>query len=146
MPQSPAPMRRVIVGGISGAGKSTMARWISRLLALPYYEVDALCHGPGWTQRPTFVADVQVATAGDSWVVDSDEYPEIRDLVWSRADTLVWLDMPRSVVVQAVSPLAGLVGGLVLLVLGLFLILGVRPPMNRSQSGVHVEREPLPTG
>ena len=54
--------------------------------------------------------------------------------------------LARTRLVQAVIPLAGLVGGLVLLVLGLFLILGVRPPMNRSQSGVHVEREPLPTG
>ncbi len=95
-------MRRVIVGGVSGAGKSTLARQVGTRLGLLYTEVDALFHGPGWQPRPSFVEDVDAATAGERWVVDSDGYVQVSDMVWSRADTLVWLDYPRAVVMGRV--------------------------------------------
>ncbi|MDP9101755.1 MAG: adenylate kinase [Actinomycetota bacterium] len=88
-------MQRILVAGISGAGKSTLARALAARLDLPYVEMDALFHGPGWTQLPGFVEDVTAFTAQDRWVTDSIGYPAVRDLVWSRADTLVWLDLPR---------------------------------------------------
>ncbi len=91
-----------MVGGVSGAGKSTLARQIGERLDLPYTEIDALFHGPGWQPRPSFVADVDAATAGEVWVVDSDGYAPVRDLVWSRADTLVWLDYGRPLVMSRV--------------------------------------------
>ncbi len=88
-------MERVLVSGISGAGKSTLARRLAAAKGLPYQELDALFHGPGWTERPTFVADVEALAAQDRWVFDSDGYGAVRDVLWSRADTLVWLDLPR---------------------------------------------------
>jgi adenylate kinase family enzyme len=95
-------VRRILVGGISGAGKTTLGRRLADHLALPFVEMDALFHGPGWVPRPQFEADVDAATAGDAWVVDSHGYAQVRDLVWSRADTLVWLDLRRPVVMGRV--------------------------------------------
>lgn len=89
-----ALVRRVLVVGASGAGKSTAARRIAGRLGVPHVELDALQHGPGWTQRATFVADVEAATGGPAWVVDGN-YSAVRALLWSRADTVVWLDLPR---------------------------------------------------
>jgi len=85
----------VLVAGSPGAGKSTLARRIATRHDLRYVEMDALFHGPGWTERPTFQADVAEAVAGDTWVIDSLGYASVRDLVWEHADTLVWLDLPR---------------------------------------------------
>jgi len=91
------------VGGTSGAGKTTLARLLSQRLDLPYVEFDALFHGPGWTERPTFRDDVEAFIAGERWITDSDGYSAVRDLVWGRADTLVWLDYSRARVMSRVT-------------------------------------------
>jgi adenylate kinase family enzyme len=89
-----ATMKRVLVVGCSGSGKSTIARWLATRLGSPHVELDALHHGPNWVPRPTFEADVDKATRAPAWVVDGN-YAAVRELLWSRADTVVWLDLPR---------------------------------------------------
>lgn len=89
------PLRRLVVIGQSGSGKTTTARLLSHRLGLRHVELDALFHGPGWEPRSSFAADVDAATTADGWVVDGN-YSAVRDLVWARADTVVWLDLPRT--------------------------------------------------
>ena len=89
-------MRRVLVLGQSASGKSTVARALAGHLGSPHIELDALFHGPGWTVREAFVEDVALLTAGPDWIVDGN-YVAVRDLLWERADTIVWLDLPRTV-------------------------------------------------
>jgi adenylate kinase family enzyme len=84
---------RVVVVGACGSGKTTVARALAVRLGAPFVELDALHHGPGWSVRPTFARDVDVATSGPRWVADGN-YSALRDLLWSRADTIVWLDLP----------------------------------------------------
>lgn len=89
-------MQRILVGGISGVGKSTLARELGDRLNLPYVDFDALFHGPQWSQRPTFVEDVDAFIGTDRWVTDSDGYQTyLGTRVHERADTLVWLDYSR---------------------------------------------------
>jgi adenylate kinase family enzyme len=97
----PARPARVLIAGTSGSGKSTLARHISAVLGIPYVELDALHHGPGWTVRPHFVEDVaELATAAE-WVTEW-QYNNVRELLADRADLLVWLDLPRRVVIARV--------------------------------------------
>ncbi len=88
-------MQRIVVIGTTGAGKSTLAATLAARLALPQIELDALYWGPQWTPvgRDTFRARVAAATSGERWVV-AGNYGVVRDLLWPRADTLVWLDYP----------------------------------------------------
>jgi adenylate kinase family enzyme len=95
-------VRRVVVAGVSGAGKTVLARRVAVVLGLRHVEVDALAHGPQWERRPTFVADVEEATRGDGWVADAFGYPEVEDLLWARCDTFVWVDHSRPVVMARV--------------------------------------------
>ena len=90
LPQRP---RRVLVAGVSGSGKSTLAQRISALTELPYVELDALFHGPGWTPRAEFLDDVRGLIARDTWVTEW-QYSTARPLLASRADLLVWVDPP----------------------------------------------------
>lgn len=95
-------VERVLVGGISGVGKTTFARQIAAACDLPYHEMDALFHGPHWQPIPTFEQDVAAIVSQSTWVFDSHGYRTVRDLVWSRADTVVWLDFSRAVVMRRV--------------------------------------------
>lgn len=86
-------MKRVVIIGTTGSGKTTLGKQISEKLNIPQIELDALSWLPGWQNKPVeqFRADVQAALAGEAWVVDGN-YSKVRDIVWGQADTLIWLD------------------------------------------------------
>jgi adenylate kinase family enzyme len=85
--------RRIVVIGTSGSGKTTLARRIASKLGISHIELDALHWEPGWTEaEPAILRErVASATSGQAWVADGN-YGMVRDLVWPRATTLVWLD------------------------------------------------------
>lgn len=95
----PAPGTRIVVGGTTGSGKTTMARQLACQLGLRHVELDALHWEPGWREAPldVFRQRVDAATSGDSWALDGN-YSKVRDIYWPRADTIVWLDYPLRVV------------------------------------------------
>jgi len=61
-------------------------------------------HQAGWTPLDTaeFRARVAAVAAGERWVIDGG-YSAVRDLVWARADTVVWLDLPRRTVMRRIT-------------------------------------------
>lgn len=91
----PFRSRRINVVGTSSVGKTTLAAALAELLRVPHVELDALHWEPNWTEAPTTVLRDRVrgAIAGDEWVVDGN-YALVRDLVWARAEAVVWLDLP----------------------------------------------------
>jgi adenylate kinase family enzyme len=90
-----AGCRRIVIIGITGSGKTTLATRLARHLRAPRVELDELHWGPNWTPAPPehFRAAADAATAHHRWVADGN-YRAVRDLVWPRADTLIWLDYP----------------------------------------------------
>jgi adenylate kinase family enzyme len=98
-------VRRISVVGSSGAGKSTLGRALAKRLEIPFVELDAFMHQPGWKPRPDdeFMEEVNRATAQPGWVIDGN-YRQfvIEGPVWQRADTVVWLDLPRRTVMRQV--------------------------------------------
>jgi adenylate kinase family enzyme len=88
-------MQRVAVVGTTGSGKSTLAERLAARVGGAYVDLDALNWGPDWTPAPLLIIREQLsaALAGDCWVV-AGNYSKVRDIVWSRADTLIWLDYP----------------------------------------------------
>jgi len=92
-------LRRVAVVGTSGAGKTTLARRLSERLGIPHVELDALHWEPNWTpaEPEIFAERTARALSGPAWVTDGN-YGKIREIVWSRADTVVWLDFSLPVI------------------------------------------------
>ena len=86
-------VRRVSVVGSPGAGKSTVARALAAALDVPVLELDGL--GDDLRTR------VDEFTARGAWVVEGNDFEmATRDVVWPRADAIVWLDLPRSLIVR----------------------------------------------
>jgi adenylate kinase family enzyme len=95
------PVNRVAVVGTSGSGKTTFAGALAARLGCHHVELDALHWDPNWTmaELDVFRQRVADATAGQAWVADGS-YSKVRDVVWGRADTLVWLDYPLALVLS----------------------------------------------
>jgi adenylate kinase family enzyme len=96
-------VRRVSVVGNSGSGKSTLAKRLAAHLGVPNLELDSVNHQPNWQPLPRdeFRARVAAVIEQDGWVIDGN-YRAVRDLIWARADTVVWLDLPRRTVMRQV--------------------------------------------
>ena len=98
-------MERISVVGTSGSGKSTLARRIAAALDLPHIELDAIHHLPNWTpiDPARFVEEVARVAAGAGWVVDGNYSRVTMDgPLWRRADTVVWLDLPRHLIMRQI--------------------------------------------
>jgi adenylate kinase family enzyme len=91
--------QRIVVIGVTGSGKTTFATALADALDCVKIELDALHHGPNWTEPPLQVFRDRVAGAltGDKWVVDGN-YSKVRDIVWAKADAVIWLDYPLRIV------------------------------------------------
>lgn len=65
-------------------------------MGVPFVELDALVHGPNWTETPDDVLAAQLAPAlaGDGWVIDGTYRNKLGDLVLAEADVVLWLDLP----------------------------------------------------
>jgi adenylate kinase family enzyme len=84
-------VRRIAVVGTSGSGKTWLGREIARRLVVPFVELDSIYHQPGWQPLPAeeFRRRVADIVAGAGWVIDGN-YSAVRDVVWTRADTVIW--------------------------------------------------------
>lgn len=85
--------RRICIIGTTGSGKSTLAARLAERLGVDFIELDALHWEPNWTEVPlaTFRQLVENATLSFAWVVDGN-YHAVRDIIWPRAEAIVWLD------------------------------------------------------
>jgi len=92
-------MRRVVVFGTTGSGKSWLAERLAGRTGLRVIELDALFWGRDWQPAPVdlFRHRVEREIREDGWIVVGN-YGQVRDLVWRPADTLIWLDLPLPLV------------------------------------------------
>jgi len=90
-------MRRIIVVGSQGSGKTSLARKLGRKLDLPVIHLDVLYWRPGWKPSDTasFRLRVAEAIASDEWIVDGSFSGLAFDLTLAHAALLVVIDRPR---------------------------------------------------
>ena len=89
------PYKRLIVIGVTSSGKSTLAEQLAKRFDLNYVELDALHWEPDWQGAPraVFRARVEKAMQADRWIV-AGNYSISRDLIWPKAEAVIWLDYP----------------------------------------------------
>jgi hypothetical protein len=84
---------RILILGRTGSGKTTLARELAAACGVPHVELDSLYFGPEFSTAPLDLLRERTtaAIAGERWVTDGNKRA-VRDLVWPRADTVIWLD------------------------------------------------------
>ena len=88
-------MKKVLVIGCSGVGKSTFAARVSEKTGLPFTATDPFYWKADWqlASPERVVERVDAVTQQAAWVLDGN-FDDQRSLVWQRADTVIWLDYP----------------------------------------------------
>lgn len=98
-------MRRVVVLGPGGAGKSVLATRLGERTGLPVIHLDVIFWRPGWHPAPRAQAVDQLAevVATDAWILEGNFLADVaRDGRLGRADTVVLLDLPAPVCIARV--------------------------------------------
>jgi adenylate kinase family enzyme len=89
-------MKRAVILGNSGGGKSTLARRLASAWTCEHVEIDALLWQPGWQLTPADIYNARHMRliSGDHWIIDGlgrlDSIPERL----ARATDIVIIDMP----------------------------------------------------
>ena len=102
---SPFPYQRTVVIGVTSSGKSTLAEKLARQFALNFIELDALHWEPNWQAAPLEVFRARVEKAlrqSDRWIV-AGNYHVVRDLIWPKAEAMIWLDYPLLTVLRQLT-------------------------------------------
>ena len=88
-------VKRVLVIGPCGAGKSTASHALASRLSLPLYHLDQMHWRAGWIEgsKEELVADLEPVLAGDRWIIDGN-YGSTMSTRLERADTVFYLDFP----------------------------------------------------
>lgn len=88
------PCKRIVVIGTTGSGKSTLAERLAEKLSMDFIELDALHWEPDWQGADLDIFRARVEKAlrqAERWVV-AGNYHVVRDLVWTKAEAVIWLD------------------------------------------------------
>jgi adenylate kinase family enzyme len=89
-------MKKILVVGSSGAGKSTFARHLGKTTGLEVIHLDKIFWNPGWveTDREEWRKKIEQLSKGDSWIMDGN-YSGTLETRLPACDTVIFLDMPR---------------------------------------------------
>ncbi len=89
-------MKRVIIIGCGGAGKSTLARQLGELTGIPVIHLDKLFWKPGWVERTPEEFDpmVQEEMEKDAWIMDGNFNRTLPQRI-QKCDTVIYLDFSR---------------------------------------------------
>lgn len=98
-------MERIVVVGPSGSGKTTLAAALAQKLRYPHVEMDKLWWEANWTEAGSerLRAKLEPIARTNQWVIDGNYFTVgARDVVWPRADTVVWLDPSKCLTMQRI--------------------------------------------
>jgi adenylate kinase family enzyme len=93
-------LKRIVVIGCSGSGKSRLARDLALRTGIPAIHLDQLYWQPGWRDHPdpdAFRKSVDAIVAGERWILDGGFFDISGPGRFERADTLVMFDLPTRV-------------------------------------------------
>lgn len=89
-------MKKIAIIGSAGAGKSTLARQLGKILNIEVIHLDSFYWKPGWieTSEDEWKDTVKNLVKRETWIIDGN-YGSTLDIRLDAADTIIFLDFPR---------------------------------------------------
>lgn len=101
-------MKKAIVIGCPGSGKSTFSRRLAEKTGLPLFYLDTIWHKPDKTniERSEFDSIHEDILKKDRWIIDGN-YSRTLESRYSRCDTVFLFDLPTEVCLSGVEARIG---------------------------------------
>lgn len=89
-------MKRVLIIGCGGAGKSTLARQLGEKTGLPVVHLDSIFWLPGWVEMDRDAFDLRIGEEleKDAWIMDGNYNRTLNQRVQA-CDTIIYMDFSR---------------------------------------------------
>src|SRR5688572_15577903 len=96
-------MKRVVVIGSGGAGKSTFSRQLGEITGIQVIHLDNIYWQPNWVKTPEeeWKGVVAQLLTRDCWIMDGN-FGGTRQMRLEACDTAIWLDMPRRICIYRI--------------------------------------------
>lgn len=96
-------MKKILVIGTSGSGKSTHAKQLSEILDIKFFPSDNFYWEESWkiTSHEKVLEHIKSVVVQKEWILDGNFETE-RELVWKLSDCIIWLDYSLTVVIWQV--------------------------------------------
>ena len=97
-------MKKVIVIGCPGSGKSTVSRVLHNKTGIPLYHLDMMYWNADKTtvEKSVFLERLSAVLEKDEWIIDGN-YGATMELRMAASDTVIFLDYPLNVCLNGIK-------------------------------------------
>ena len=101
-------MKKIIVIGCPGSGKSTVSRALHNKTGIPLYHLDMMYWNADKTtvEKSVFLERLSVVLEKDEWIIDGN-YGSTMELRMAACDTVIFLDYPLDVCLDGIKERRG---------------------------------------
>ena len=101
-------MKKIIVIGCPGSGKSTFSKALHNITKIPLYHLDMLFWNKDKTtiEKTVFLERLLKIIKNDEWIIDGN-YASTMDLRMQKCDTVIFLDYPLDVCLEGIKERKG---------------------------------------
>ena len=101
-------MKKIIVIGCPGSGKSTFARALHDKTGIPLYHLDMMYWNADKTtvQKSVFLSRLESAMAEEEWIIDGN-YASTMEMRLEACDTVFFLDYPLDICLDGIKERRG---------------------------------------
>ena len=97
-------MKKVIVIGCPGSGKSTVSKALHNKTGIPLYHLDMMYWNADKTtvEKSVFLERLSAVLEKDAWIIDGN-YGSTMELRMAACDTVIFLDYPLDVCLNGIK-------------------------------------------